>query len=419
MFYIYISKMKINKKIIVFTYDFPTGNSENTFIKFEISKLLQDFNEVEIIPEKKLNFKKKNNSKINVDFGLSNKINIINIIYNFFSYTIFSINFYREIKKIIFQKNFFLKCKFAAIEITKSEIAYRWIKKYKINDNKNVIFYSFWSNFILISFEKIKKFKNIKTISRVLGSDLNGYIKDDNYVPYIQKKFYSLNKLFYLAKFQKKILLKKKLIKKTKLNLSPLGIYENRIQDSKNKINTINFLSCNSFIKIKNTLLMIDVVKKFSEVSKKKVNYYIIGDGEEKKAIKSKLLDYKKYFTFFIIKKVEDLPKFIKKKNIHFFLNLSSQEGMSFSIMEALSCGTPVICSNIEANKNLVNKSRGYILDINNFEKSLNHVSQKLISDLKFKKKYLSKKKNAKYFISKNLINQKCYLNFYNQIKRL
>ena len=53
---------------------------------------------------------------------------------------------------------------------------------------KNVIFYSFWSNFILI-FEKIKKFKNIKTISRVLGSDLNGYIKDDNYVPYIQKNF--------------------------------------------------------------------------------------------------------------------------------------------------------------------------------------------------------------------------------------
>ena len=43
----------------MFTYDFPTGNSENTFIKFEISKLLQDFNEVEIIPEKKLNFKKK------------------------------------------------------------------------------------------------------------------------------------------------------------------------------------------------------------------------------------------------------------------------------------------------------------------------------------------------------------------------
>ena len=66
---------------------------------------------------------------------------------------------------------------------------------------------------------------------------------------------------------------------------------------------------------------------------------------------------------------------------------------MSFSIMEALSCGTPVICSNIEANKNLVNKSRGYILDINNFEKSLNHVSQKLISDLKFKKKIFIKKK--------------------------
>ena len=31
--------MKINKKIVIFTFSYPTGNSENTFIKFELSKL--------------------------------------------------------------------------------------------------------------------------------------------------------------------------------------------------------------------------------------------------------------------------------------------------------------------------------------------------------------------------------------------
>ena len=107
MFYIYIPKMKINKKIIIFTYDFPTGDSENTFIEFEISKLIKDFQNVEIIPEKKVgnNIKKIKNLKI--DFGLSKKINKINIIKNFLLHTIISIDFYKELRKILFKKNFF------------------------------------------------------------------------------------------------------------------------------------------------------------------------------------------------------------------------------------------------------------------------------------------------------------------------
>ena len=48
--------------------------------------------------------------------------------------------------------------------------------------NEKIIFYSFWSNFTLITFSRIKKiFKNSKFISRTLGSDLNGYIKDDGF----------------------------------------------------------------------------------------------------------------------------------------------------------------------------------------------------------------------------------------------
>ena len=35
--------MKINKKIIIFTYSYPTGNSEDTFIEFELSKLSENF----------------------------------------------------------------------------------------------------------------------------------------------------------------------------------------------------------------------------------------------------------------------------------------------------------------------------------------------------------------------------------------
>ena len=44
---------------------------------------------------------------------------------------------------------------------------------------------------------------------------------------------------------------------------------------------------------------------------------------------------------------------------------------MSFSIMEAMSCGIPVISSNIDANMNLV-KNSGYFINLENFDKSSN-----------------------------------------------
>jgi len=233
MFYIYIPKMKINKKIIIFTYDYPTGNSENTFIQFEISKLLNDFDDIEIVPQKNLKKnRKKIEKKIKVNLGFSKHLNNQNIILNFFLYTIFSSDFYKELNKILFKKNFFLKLKMSIIEITQSEIAYKWIKEYKIKKSKNIIFYSFWSNYLLLTFERLKKeIKEITTISRANGSDLNGYIKNDEYVPYIEKKFFSLDRIFLLSKLQEKLLLKKKLIKKKKTKIAPLGIYKSKKQN--------------------------------------------------------------------------------------------------------------------------------------------------------------------------------------------
>lgn len=421
MFDIYIGNMKINKKIILFTYGYPTGISENTFINFELSKLSRNFNHIEIVPQK--NFKKKGigfkkNKKISINLGLSKQFNYKNLIIVFFYYTIFSKIFYQDLVKIIFKKNFFLKLKMCIVELTKSEIAYHWIMKEYMSKHENLIFYSFWSNYILISFDKIKKLHKIKTISRTLGSDLNGFIKGDDYVPFIDKKFLSLNKLIVLSKIQKLKILKKKLIKKNKLKISPLGIYKNNGK-TKLKKNVINFLSCNNLIKIKNNFKMAEFVKFFSQNTKNKVNYFIIGEGEEYKKLKLELDKNNNQFNFKIIKRVSNLQNFMIDKNINFFLNFSEQEGMSFSIMESLGCGIPVISSNISENKILVNKTRGYILSFKNQEKSFLKITKEISKDLNSENLYKIKQANAKKFINQNLINNKCYPKFFNLIKKL
>ena len=364
--------------------------------------------------------RKKIKKKIKVNLGLSKQLNYQNIIINFFLYTIFSLDFYNEIKNIFLKKNFFIKLKMIIMEFTQAQICYKWIKKEKLFNSNNTILYSFWSNYILLSFEKLKKEKpNVCTISRTLGSDLNGYLKNDNYVPFIDKKFHSLNLLFVLANYQKQKILKQNLIDKNKIVIAPLGIYKTTNLKKKIKFSTLNFLSCNNFIKIKNTLTMIEFIKYFSKFSKIKVNYNLIGSGNERNKIINKLKNYSKYFSFKVINNVKNLQQHIKKNNIHFFMNFSSKEGMSFTIMEALGIGIPVISSDIEANINLVNNDRGYLIKLHNTNNSFKVVSNKIINDVNNKKRYLSKKKNAYKFIKKNLINKKCYTIFEKKIVKL
>ena len=414
--------MKINKKIILFTYDFPLGNSENTFLKFEVKNLIKNFKEIEVVPQfvNHSNIKLTNRFKLNL--GLSKNLNTANILFFGIFFTLFSKQFYSELSKILFSEKFLIKFKMIFIEITKSEITYRWIKKNKKYNSKDTILYSFWSNFILLSFEKLKKENHsIVTISRTLGSDLNGFLKNDNYVPYIKKKFYSLNHLFVLEKNQKKILLKNKLINKSKISIMPLGVYKQNKIGHKLTDSRINFLSCHNLIKIKNTLLILDFLKQFSKQmgEKKKVIFYLIGDGEEEEKILQKAFELRKYFVTKKLKKVDNLLPFLKKKKINYFINLSSQEGMSFTIMEAMSCGIPVITSNILANKYLVSNSRGYNIDLENFESSSKKMIKKLTHDFINKKNYYKKSYNSKMFIDNNLLNYKCNENFITKLKKL
>ena len=411
--------MKINKKIIIFTNDYPTGNLEETFIKFELSELSKHFKEIEIIPQKNLGGGKKISKNIFINLGLSKQFTKKNIILYIFFHTLFSFKFYNEMLGNLFSKNFIFKFRMMLLEITKSKIALDWILKNIKYKEENVIFYSFWSDYLLLSFEKLKKISNVKTISRVLGSDLNGYIENDDYVPYIKYKFYSLDKLILLANFQKKKLLKTNIINRKKIIISPLGVYKYRHNINKFNTNEIRFLSCNNFIKIKNTIKMVEFVKTFSEYTEKKVRFYIIGTGEDYNKIKSELKLNKKLFEYKLIKSVKNLPKFMIKNKINFFMNFSSKEGMSFSVMEALSCGIPIICSNIEANTNLVNKKRGYLINLKNFNESILNKSKLIENEFKNSRIYMSKRKFALNFINRHLINEKCYRHFFKVLKSI
>ena len=110
--------MQKKKKLILLTYDFPFGRSEKTFLSYELLKLSENFDSIEIINQKKifeesiLNQNLKN-IKINTEF--SGRLTLTNYFIIFIKYVIFDRIFWSEIGSI-FKKKVFKKLKMCVVK---------------------------------------------------------------------------------------------------------------------------------------------------------------------------------------------------------------------------------------------------------------------------------------------------------------
>jgi len=396
------------KNIILITYDYPCKctSKEYIFIKNDLNFLSQNFEKIFITPIKypKKNLIEKNNfNNVFYDFDLSKEIyNPINILISFFL-TIVDQKFYKEILSLKFLN--LKKIKMIFFETLLSNISSKWMLK-KQNNFEDNIYYSFWSNFVLLAFGKIKKKKsNFKCFSRSLGSDINGYIPNDSFVPFLKTKFKALNYLFILNEGQKKKLITNDLILENLIQKNYLGIKEQTFYELIRVKNKIIFLSCGNLIPIKNNLKMINFIDFFSKThSKLKIVFKIIGKGNQKKNILNYKINKNSQFKLEFIDEVESLVDYLKKNRVDFFINFSSKEGLSYALMEAISCGIPPIVTSIPGNLEVVNNSNGYI--IKEDEENFKELSDAIYNDYKNYEVYSNKKK-CNFDIPKNILNQK------------
>lgn len=410
----------INKTIIIFSYEFPSSNTgkEHIFFKNELKEICKSFNKVVIVPLKK----KNKNSVLNLygknviyDFSLSDDVRNFKNILKSVLRTLFNIKYYLESIKNL-NLNFKILRKIFS-ESVSSLIIKNWIINKKFN-HKNTIFYSLWSNQVLISFNDIKlENPNFKCFARSLGSDLNGYYANNDYVPYLEKKFQLLDLVIVLNTLQKQKLLRKKIIKKNKIVKSYLGIEVEKKLSWKNK-KEITFISCGNLIEIKNTSKIIEFVKYFANCNKNlNIKYILIGDGPLKKKIINEISETSKNLKINFLKKIDDFPNYLKKENADFFINFSLKEGMSFALMEAMSFGIPPIVSNIAGNKEIVNYDRGFVLR-NYTQKEFSKVSNKILKTFENNKKFTKIRNNCHSYTSKELNQKKLSKNFIKIIKK-
>lgn len=136
----------------------------------------------------------------------------------------------------------------------------------------------------------------------------------------------------------------------------------------------IDFISNRAWVRNSNILYIIDIFKKIDT----QPNVIIIGaGGEQEDDIMSGICELKNITNLGVLPYSENIDKVSKSR---FFLSLTTSDGASLSLLEAMALGTIPVVSNIKPNLEwIIDGHNGFIVDLNNSDKACNKI-QKILS---------------------------------------
>ena len=302
-----------------------------------------------------------------------------NINKNNFKITIICLNkchYKRELNKF---------CKIYELPIQRTLFAQNEVKKIIkkiIENNKKNIFISsiFYSNALTSIFQK--KYKNLKFLfmERTAFKELYGYFGIYDFIKKIIIKI--IIKFFYkkadiVVANSKRVANEIKNFSKVKTTYIYPGSFYKIIHKKKKIKKPIKIISIGRLGEEKGFDVLINSVK---NISQDKYKLSIIGSGNQKNNIFNLIKKNNLEKSVKLLGRKNNVMKYIKKSDL--LINPSYFEGFPNVVIEALSCGTPVICSKSHGGiyEILKNQKYGDLFENGN-SKSLENKIKKFINN--------------------------------------
>ena len=363
----------MNKTLVIINGTYPYQRSED-YLANEVN-YIQGFNKIIIFPMFIYGHKKKSDIKDypvpkNIHFFNSQQSyhkNILFCIYFILCHTFFYDEFWNILKQ---REHLYQRIKKFIRTSFKSINAYRDIKRELIKNCKNekIYLYSYWMADTAVTLSLLKKYSKLPiifTFTRCHRFDVYEYANPTKYISYRKLILSTVDKIYAISNDAKFHLEKSyPQLCKNKIQIQRLGTDEHGVIEVK-KTNILRIVSCSWLRPVKRIPIIFEALDSLNIP----IEWTHYGDGEEMGILQSKIKKNKnKKLKIKLAGKISNSQLLEIYKNIPFdiFINVSENEGVPVSIMEAMSFGMIIIATAVGGTSEIVhNGKNGYLLPQN------------------------------------------------------
>lgn len=360
--------------ILLFTNSYPySGAAEQTFIENELVLLQERYHRVALVPITRSGELRSYLPTLELDEGFSSFLEneerpgirrYVRILRQFFSPV-----FYSELIKhpeIILNRNSVTIMLWWLLRARATE---KWLKQRVSSDpdlkTQDIIMYTYWCSPVTLGagfFCDTKKGRY--AISRVLGSDLYEDQHENNYIPFRFATLKQIDRLFVVSDLGKKYLQTRYPAFSGKYTTSRIGVPDPGFLVRPSGDEIIRIVTCSYLVPVKRIDLLMDGLRILAEKRPDwEIHWTHIGNGPLKDELEKKAGDnMPSNLTCHFAGFIPSIYEYYQNHQIDIFMNTSKSEGIPVSVMEAESCGIPIIATAVGGNPEIVTEECGVLL---------------------------------------------------------
>ncbi len=359
------------RSLVLLTESYPYKHSgERPFLDPELRCLMAEFDRVIIVPGRVQAGGIMIFSGVRVEEGLAKTLSQRPARSGILINAVTSRLFYQE----LFKKPLLLfdpaALKRLVLYIDHARRIERWIRRFIAEQKiepQNTLFYSYWCNETATALSLIqRRYPRLKLVSRAHGYDLYEQRYQPAYIPCRAATFSSLRRLFLISDNGRKHIVDRFPWLAGSCQVSRLGVADPGFIAQRSTDGVFRVVSCSNIIPLKRLPLLIRALKELAEQRpQQKLEWHHFGDGPEQEAVQqlaATVLPENVRAVFHGRVPNHKLIKFYRTDPVDVFINISNSEGLPVSIMEALSCGIPVIAPDIGGISEIVTSANGQLL---------------------------------------------------------
>ncbi|NVM22263.1 MAG: glycosyltransferase [Desulfobacterales bacterium] len=253
--------------------------------------------------------------------------------------------------------------------LAEAQRVYLWLLSYIQHHKKirDILFYTYWLSPTSLAISMAKThFPDLQLISRAHGWDLYDERHLGSYLPYRRKMLRQINSIFLISEHGKRYLSKKYPMFQDRYHVSRLGVIDPGFTTSQSTDGVFRVVSCSSLAPLKRLDRLVEGLGLFAQSRPRvPVEWRHIGDGPLRNELEfgaGNVLPSNVRFVLHGQLPNKEVIDFYKTHSVDVFVNVSEFEGVPVSIMEAQSCGIPVIAPAVGGIPEIVNNENGVLL---------------------------------------------------------